>query len=174
MRIPCLSGLVRSSPSIRIEPSSGRTKPAMMFISVDLPQPEGPTIATNSPSPTDSDASSTTASVSRPDGNDLRMPRTSILVRISPPHHAEAFEKPHHSIEQKADQADDDHRRDHQIVAVAGVARVDDQEAETRAQRDHLGRNDDQPRDAEPDAHADDDLRQHGRDHDAREQRVAR
>ena len=48
--IPFRLGPMRSTPSILIEPRSGRSKPAMMFSKVDLPQPEGPTIATNSPS----------------------------------------------------------------------------------------------------------------------------
>ena len=38
-----------STPSIRIEPVSGSSKPAMSPSSVDLPLPEGPTIATQRP-----------------------------------------------------------------------------------------------------------------------------
>ena len=37
---------------MRTAPASGRSNPAIMFISVDLPQPDGPTMATNSPSAT--------------------------------------------------------------------------------------------------------------------------
>ena len=80
----------------------------------------------------------------------------------------------HDTVERQADQADDDHARDHEIVAITGVARVHDHVAEPRAQRDHFRGDDDQPGDAEPDAHADQDLRQHGRNDDLREQRRAR
>jgi hypothetical protein len=37
-------------PSISITPEVGRSSPAMLRSSVDLPQPEGPTKTTNSPS----------------------------------------------------------------------------------------------------------------------------
>ena len=63
---------------------------------------------------------------------------------------------------------------DHQVVAVARVARVDDQVAEPRSQRDHLGRDDHQPGHAEADPHAHDDLGQDGRDHDLAKERGAR
>ena len=78
------------------------------------------------------------------------------------------------AVEQQADEPDDDHAGDHQVVAVAGVARIDDQIAEARAQRDHLGRDHHQPGDAEADAHADDDLRQRRREHHLQEQLRAR
>jgi hypothetical protein len=42
MTMPWGLGPARSTPSTRTVPRSGRSKPAMMFISVDLPQPEGP------------------------------------------------------------------------------------------------------------------------------------
>ena len=40
---------VMTSPSIVIVPSSGTSRPATRFSSVDLPQPDGPITATNSP-----------------------------------------------------------------------------------------------------------------------------
>src|SRR5690348_11048672 len=43
------------APSIRISPPSGSSKPAMQRSAVDLPQPEGPSRQTNSPSATSSD-----------------------------------------------------------------------------------------------------------------------
>ena len=70
--------------------------------------------------------------------------------------------------------SDDDHAGDDQIVAVAGVARINDQITQTGAQRDHFRCDHDQPRHAEADAHADDDLRQHGRYHDLAKQGLAR
>ena len=49
---------VTSSPSIRIAPRCARLKPAIRRSSVDLPHPEGPSSAKNSPG-------STTMSMSR-------------------------------------------------------------------------------------------------------------
>ena len=46
--LPC--GLVTGSPSTRISPVDGGSRPAIIFSSVDLPQPDGPTTTTNSPS----------------------------------------------------------------------------------------------------------------------------
>ena len=144
----------------------------MMFISVDLPQPDGPTMATNSPSPT----LKLTPSTHRQRALVRREALRDVVDVDLSAHSAtctdfEPFEQAHHAVEQQADQADDDHAGDHQVVAVAGVARVDDQVAEAGAQRDHLRRDHDQPGDAEADAHADDDLRQHRGDHDPAEQR---
>ena len=52
-----------SSPPMRMRPTSGRTKPAIMRSVVVLPQPDGPRREKNSPSSTRSETSST-ASVS--------------------------------------------------------------------------------------------------------------
>ena len=62
---------------------SGCSNPAIIFISVDLPQPEGPTMATNSPSPTVKLTSSTTCSAPASDAKLLRISVTSILARHS-------------------------------------------------------------------------------------------
>ena len=43
------SGPRTTSPSIRTSPLVGERKPAMVLSSVDLPQPEGPTMQRNSP-----------------------------------------------------------------------------------------------------------------------------
>src|SRR5262245_5293539 len=91
-------------------------------------------------------------------------------ICITPPHGFDLFQQPHQTVEQQPDDSDDDHASDHQVIAIAGVARVHDQVAEPRAQRDHLGGDHDEPGDAEPDAHADDDLGQHGGDDDLPEQ----
>src|SRR6476620_1397273 len=47
--------LARSSPSMMMLPLVGLSKPPSKCNSVDLPQPDGPIIATNSPSPTSKD-----------------------------------------------------------------------------------------------------------------------
>ena len=46
--LPC--GLVTCSPSTRISPVEGASSPEIIFSSVDLPQPDGPTTTKNSPS----------------------------------------------------------------------------------------------------------------------------
>src|SRR5215510_7826841 len=43
-------GLVTGSPSTRISPVLGASRPEIIFRSVDLPQPDGPTTTKNSPS----------------------------------------------------------------------------------------------------------------------------
>src|SRR4029078_7620199 len=42
------------------------------------------------------------------------------------------FEAPHEEVEPETDEADQDHARDHQVVAPAGVPRIDDQVAQPR------------------------------------------
>ena len=56
-------GPVTSSPSSWTVPRDGSSRPDTIFMSVDLPQPEGPTIEMNSPVRTDSVMSSTAKSV---------------------------------------------------------------------------------------------------------------
>ena len=53
------------TPSIRICPSSGVSKPAIRRSNVVLPQPEGPRRAKNSPRSTESDTRSTAAVVAK-------------------------------------------------------------------------------------------------------------
>ena len=43
------NGPVTACPSIRIRPMEGIFRPVANFMKVDLPQPEGPTMAMNSP-----------------------------------------------------------------------------------------------------------------------------
>src|SRR5580658_5829237 len=124
MRMPLALGSPRGTASMSIEPESGCTNPAIMFINVVFPHPDGPTIATNSPSPTVRLTSSTTCSVPPFDANPLRMPRTSILVRITPPDRLQSLEQSHHAVQQQSDQSDDDHCGDHKIVSIAGVAGI--------------------------------------------------
>src|SRR4029453_3318357 len=163
------------TPSSRTERRAGRPKPAMRFIRVDLPQPWGPTIATNSPSWTARPAPWMAGSRPWPVAKPLATPSTTILLAdIAPLHGLHALEQPGDAVEEQADHADDYHAGDHEVVTVAGIARVHDQVAEARAQGDHLRGDDDEPGDADADAHADDDLGQHRRDDDAAEQHAAR
>src|SRR5689334_8629369 len=120
-------GPSRAPPSTVTLPRSGRSKPAMMFIKVDLPQPDGPTMATNSPSSTSKPTLSITGSAPRLDTKPLLTPSTTIfLADIAPSHGLDALEQARDAVEQQTDHADDDHRGDHQVVAVAGVARIHD------------------------------------------------
>ncbi len=43
------TGCVTASPATRTVPLNGNCRPVASFISVDLPQPDGPTTAANSP-----------------------------------------------------------------------------------------------------------------------------
>ena len=43
------SGPVTGAPSMRMRPIEGIFRPVASFMKVDLPQPEGPTMAMNSP-----------------------------------------------------------------------------------------------------------------------------
>src|SRR5688572_13101233 len=120
--MPLASGCERAAPSMTTAPASGRMKPAIMFMSVDLPQPEGPTMAMNSPSPTVKLTSSTTGSTPASVLKLFCSARTSILVRIAPPDPPDAFEHAHETVERQANDSNDDHAGDHEIVAISGVA----------------------------------------------------
>src|SRR6185295_4166997 len=165
MNIPVRRGSRTGSPSTRTSPRSGRSKPASTPRSVDLPQPDGPITATNSPSATSKLRSSSTCTGPPRVSKVFEIDRTSILGLIAPAHLVQPLEPPHGAVEQEPDDADDEHAGHHEIVAVARVPRVDDQVAEAGAHRDHLGGHHHEPRDAEPDAHAGDDLRERGRQH---------
>src|SRR5690606_9937632 len=122
MRMPFESGFRLSIPSMKTAPWSGRRNPAIMFIRVVLPQPEGPMIATNSPSPTPNPTASTTGRAPLSETNALLMLLMSILVRIAPPDELVSFQQAHAAIQHEADQPNDDHARDDQVISVAGVA----------------------------------------------------
>ena len=54
-----LTGPVTGLPATRTDPALGNWSPVTSFMSVDLPQPDGPTTATNSPSATETFSPST-------------------------------------------------------------------------------------------------------------------
>src|SRR5208282_5277545 len=108
-------------------PRSGLSKPASRCSKVDLPQPDGPTIATNSPSPTSKLTLSMTSSGPWSVSKLLPRSRTAILVDIAPPNDLEPLEPAHDPVERQSDQADDGHAGDHEVVAIAGIARIDNQ-----------------------------------------------
>src|SRR5512138_1798273 len=109
MKMPVRFGSRTGSPSTLTSPRSGFSKPASTPSSVDLPQPDGPMMATNSPSPTEKLMSSRTASGPRRVWNVLEMPRTSILGLIPPANLVESLQPAHEAVEQKADHPDRHH-----------------------------------------------------------------
>src|SRR6188474_3740164 len=114
MRMPCELGLSCSAPSIVTSPWSGCSNPAITLSSVVLPQPEGPTTATISPSPTLKLTRSSTGSAPLSERKVFLTSWTTILTGIAPLHCLQAFQQPHQSVEQQPDQPDDDHSGDHQ------------------------------------------------------------
>ncbi len=74
----CGGMALMSSPSSRMRPSVGVSKPASMRSSVVLPQPDGPSSAKNSPCAMSSDRPST--AVSAPNRFDTASKRTSGAV----------------------------------------------------------------------------------------------
>ncbi len=61
--VPHVGGHTTARPSISMTPAEGSTRPAIMLRIVDLPQPDGPTIATNSSSPISNETSLTASTV---------------------------------------------------------------------------------------------------------------
>ena len=125
-------------------------KPAMTFSIVDLPQPDGPSRQTNSPSPTSRLMSSSTLRLAPSRSNTMLIPsarslaaracmvsadagRAALVIRVAPADGRNPFERPHADIEQKPDDADHHHARNDQVVSVPGVACVHDQEARGRS-----------------------------------------
>src|ERR1700730_13482618 len=113
IRMPFGLGEFLSTPSMRTLPRSGRSKPATTFINVDLPQPEGPTMASVSPSLTEKLTPSTTLSIPESEGKLLTMSVTTILADIAPPDRPVPFQQSHRPIEHETDHSDDDHASDH-------------------------------------------------------------
>src|SRR5689334_7355152 len=95
MTMPFGLGPRRGVSSTSTAPSSGSSKPAMMFISVLLPQPDGPTMATNSPSATVKLTSDTTGRAPCADAKRLLTRCTAILrsADIAPPHDLELLQQ---------------------------------------------------------------------------------
>src|SRR4029078_5319651 len=94
------------------------------------------------------------------------MSLTTILAGIPPPDDLQKLQAAHHAVEQQAGDPDNDHSGHHQVVAISGVAGVDDQIPQPGPESYHFGCDDDEPGHAETDPHSDDDLRKDGRDDD--------
>src|ERR671931_374330 len=142
IRIPRRVGPWIWRPSIRASPRSGCSNPASTLRSVDLPQPDGPTMETNSPSPTVNDMSSRADTSPSPVLKLFQTPWTEILAPIDVP---QGLEPSHEEVQEQADGADDDHSRDHEVIPHTGIASIDDEVAESRGDPDHLRGDHDEP-----------------------------
>src|SRR4029453_10858508 len=141
----------------------------MTLSSVVLPQPEGPTTATSSPSPTLKLTRSSTGSGPLSERKVFFISWTTILTGIAPLHRLQPSQQPPQAVQQQPDQPDDDHGGDHQVIAVAGIARIDDEITQPGPESDHLGRDAEEPGAAEANPHPHDDLGQcSGDDHPAK------
>src|SRR5262249_33543750 len=129
--MPLGLGLLTGWPSRATAPRLGRSKPARICRRVDLPHPEGPMIATNSPSATLKSMPSSTDREPFRVGYSLHRSVTVILAPIAQPYHVELLESPHEAVQQQANHANDSHPGQYQIIPVAGVAGIDDQETES-------------------------------------------
>src|SRR6185436_20225006 len=88
----------------------------------------------------------------------LRKSRSSVAEarlssrRVAPTNFVEFFQTPDEQVESEADDADENHAGDNQIVAFAGIAGIDDEETESGVDGNHFGCDNDEPGDAEGDA----------------------
>ena len=73
-----VTGPATRRPNTASSPFEGMMSPATSRISVDLPQPDGPTIATNSPRATSSETSSSASVSSGPRRKSFETPRTAM------------------------------------------------------------------------------------------------
>src|SRR5262245_39230454 len=150
---------MRRRPEVITRPLEGCSKLENRLSSVVLPHPDGPTMATNSPRSISSEMSRNTSTAPK----DFETPSSlSGLSLIPPPHARNPGQLHENSIDDYPDGADHDHPRDEQIHAQA-VARVPDREAQPIAARDHLGGDDDNPRQPGRHPQSRDHLRQDGR-----------
>src|SRR5215211_6538923 len=98
--MPLGLGPLTGSPSRATAPRLGRSKPARICRRVDLPHPEGPMIATNSPSATVKSMPFSTGRAPFWIGYSFHRSVTVILVPITPPYHVEPLEPPHEAVQQ--------------------------------------------------------------------------
>src|SRR2546423_7278262 len=170
--IPRRLGARTGRPSIRTSPRSGRSNPASTLSRVDFPQPDGQTIATNSPAPTVKDMSSRADTSPSPVPNVFQTPwtETSAPTGVPPADLLQVLQSSHDEVQEQSDDADHDHSRDDEVIPHTGIAGIDDEEAESRVDRDHLRRDHDEPRYAQAHSHAGDDRRKCAGDDDMGEQ----
>src|SRR5438093_9373144 len=159
--------------STRTSPAVGRRKPATMFSSVDLPQPDGPRRQTNSCAAT-SRSTSRSAGVSRPWATNVRdRPRTRIfmLARVLPAQHA-PLQHAHQPVAGVAEEAEQQRGAEH-LRHEEEVAPVVDEIPEPVLGADELRDDDDEERERHAQAQAGQHVGQRGGQDHAEEQ-VAR
>src|SRR5215510_11932963 len=156
--MPLGLGPLTGLPSRATAPRSGWSKPAKIFRRVDLPHPEGPMMATNSPSVTVKSMPSSTAREPFRVGYSFHRSVTVILMPIAPPYDVEPLDPPHQAIQQQANHTNDGHSGHYQVIPVSGVPRIDDQETEPRIDGDHFGGHNDQPCYPKANSHPNDNL----------------
>eukprot|EP01022_Parablepharisma_sp_SALTPOND_P005414 TRINITY_DN1223_c0_g3_i1.p1 TRINITY_DN1223_c0_g3~~TRINITY_DN1223_c0_g3_i1.p1 ORF type:complete len:1108 (+),score=353.08 TRINITY_DN1223_c0_g3_i1:2794-6117(+) len=206
IRLACWNTMPRSAPGpVMVRPATltsplvGNSKPAIMFSSVDLPQPEGPSRQRNSFF-SSFRLTWSMASMSVPRLRSLKtltMSFNSMNAMMCFPwsvraartgagsalalHGGDMLPAQHgvhdllqDPVGQEAQQADADHGGDHQVVAQE-VIRIPQRIAETALDRHHLGRDGEHPGAADADAQAREDAG-HGRrqDHEAQQLALAR
>src|SRR4029434_5643140 len=113
-------------PSTSTSPASGGSKPVRRLNKVDLPQPEGPTMAMNSRAATVRSMPSSTETVPSLVRYAFHTSRTRslVVIRVPPAHLVERLKTTHGEIEKIANHADDHHACYDQVVTGAGVAGV--------------------------------------------------
>src|SRR5256884_9491812 len=106
--IPRRLGARTGRPSINTSPRSGCSNPASSLSRVDFPQPDGPTIATNSPTPTLKDISSRADTSPSPAPNLFQTPltETSAPTGVPPADLLQILQTSHDEIQQQSDGAD--------------------------------------------------------------------
>src|SRR5437764_5215066 len=146
---------MRICPRLATRPRVGLSKPASRLRRVVLPHPDGPTMATNSPTSTSSEKSFRTSVAPKEREIDSRL---SSLSLIAPTYARHLGQLQKESINQDAYKTYDDHVDDQQVHAQT-VARIPDGETETVLPCDHLCGDDDHPGESGSDAKGRDDLR---------------
>src|SRR5258708_7747424 len=175
------SGPDTGVPLTNTSPTAGLRKPAMMFSRVDLPQPEGPTMQTNSPRTTSKSMLSRTTMGAVLPANCMLKPRTWMIgrclskilipLRITPLHFVEEFQLSNQEIQEQTDESNHEHAGHDQVVPFSGVSGIDDQVTKPGVYRDHFGGNDNKPGDTHRDAKTGENLRKAGGKNDSPKKR---
>src|SRR5262249_49775588 len=141
IKMPWRPGPAMGWPSTSTSPASSGSKPGRRVEKVELPHPEGPTMAMNSRAATVRSmpaSTETVPSLVRYAFHTLRT-RSLVVICIPPAHLVERLKPTHSEIEEIADHADDDHACYDQIVAGTSVAGVDNQIPQPCIDCPHLG-----------------------------------
>src|SRR5437867_963188 len=103
-----------------------------------------------------------------------RMMRLPSLITESPADRFPLLQAPDTEIETQPDKTNQQHARYYQVIAFSGIARIDDEIAETGIHGDHLGRHYNEPGNTERDTQSDQHLWQRGGKDDSPQERRRR